>query len=61
MAMWLRENRRRDYKSMNDGEQIERERIKSNTRKVLPELYEVEKIVAVKECPKEVSLYILRF
>ena len=52
MAMWLRENRRRDYKSMNDGEQIERERIKSNTRKVLPELYEVEKIVAVKEVRK---------
>ena len=53
MAMKLREKIRQDYKSMNDGEKLAVEK-EVRSRRVLPVLYLVEKIVAVKEYPKEV-------
>lgn len=54
--MVLREKNRKDYKSMNEGEKIEVKKIPIK-RTVLPSSYEVERIVAKKDCPKEVNIY----
>ena len=57
--MELRNNTRRDYKRMQEGESlnvIDGQRKGRKSRQFLPELYTVEKIVAEKECPFEVGI-----
>ncbi len=54
--MDLRQKPRLDYKQMNDGETILDKKEKSNRRNVLPELYEVERIISKKESPSDGTL-----
>lgn len=53
--MDLRKKPRLDYKQMNDGEIADRKEI-IKKRKVLPALYDVERIISVKNGSKEVRL-----
>ncbi|CAG2184844.1 unnamed protein product [Mytilus edulis] len=58
--MDLRKKPRLDYKQMNDGEIADRKEI-IKKRKVLPALYDVERIISVKNGSKEGPLYLVKW